>query len=103
MDGLGNLGRVEALPLSGKYYTQPCLELDSDFTDAIQAPQGLLGPVGSQRSRQAVDAYLSALHLSGGAADQQEAQKRECSEGSPAIHFRTIAFHGSLLLIICSL
>ncbi len=55
----------------------PPLEVDLGMTDAIQAPQGLLGPVRSQRSRHAIDTQMSLFDLgNGGAGSDAPKQSR---------------------------
>lgn len=47
----------------------PLFEIDRRMTDAIQTPQGPLGPFRSQGSRHAIDAKVGFLDLSNSRAD----------------------------------
>ena len=58
-----DLGRIETRVLFGVNDRLTAGKIDFDVTDAIQAPQGLLGPVGSQRSRHAVDPQMGLFDL----------------------------------------
>ncbi len=63
-DRLPDLSRIETCVVFGVDDRLAAGEIDFDVTDAIQAPQGLLGPVGSQRSRHAVDTQMGLFDLS---------------------------------------
>ncbi len=71
-DGLANALGIEGLAFGGPYGGGSGFKIDFDTTDAIQASQGLFGPIGSQRSRHAVDAQMGLLYLreSGGAGEE---------------------------------
>ncbi len=51
-----DLGWIETSLFFGADNSPPLFEVDLDLTDALQAPQGLLGPVRSQGSRHAINA-----------------------------------------------
>ena len=68
----------------------PCRQIDFYFADAFQASQGLFGPVGSKRSRQALDLYvgLSDLGLESGGKKTDGEKKEQAGCG-----LRQLGFH----------
>ncbi len=56
---LGNQGRVKGLPRLGKYLGLSLHQIHIGTTNAIQALQGLLGPIGSKASHHAFDFHCS--------------------------------------------
>lgn len=85
LDSCCDLGWIEtSLPL-GADNSLPLFEVDFDMTDAIQAPQGLLGPVGSQRSRHAVDAQMSLFDLGEARTGADSPGESRCRKNGPKL------------------